>query len=354
MTKKQKILIVGAGIVGASIAYNLSKKDMDVTLVESHLKAGCEVTEKSFAWINPSRLVLSSFEQLYGRSLLEYQILEREIPELKVNWTGALSWGNVSNINKSHIQKINRQQLLELEPNLKESPEEATYAFKEGALDPYVLTNLLVKRAKENGANILFDTKVTQIKKEGSKVVGALTSKGYIESDIIILATGAAVPELTKPLGFDVPIDSSPAIIIQMNSPKKLIHTLISNSRFEARQLSDNTLIAAEDYLEKYGENGPEEIGKRAFETLRDALKGGEYLKLDSIKVGMRPMPKDGYPIVGFHEQIKGLYLAVMHSAITLSPVIGRLIAKEIEDNVQLEELENCRISRFHSIINNH
>ncbi len=43
-------------------------------------------------------------------------------------------------------------------------------------------------------------------------------------------------------------------------------------------------------------------------------------------------MPKDGYPIVGFHDQIKGLYIAVMHSTITLSPVISKLIAKEIVD----------------------
>jgi len=54
LTKKQKVIIVGAGIVGASIAYNLSKKNQDVTLVESHSKAGCGVTTTSFAWINPS------------------------------------------------------------------------------------------------------------------------------------------------------------------------------------------------------------------------------------------------------------------------------------------------------------
>ncbi|MGE7093253.1 hypothetical protein ACQKII_17730 [Lysinibacillus sp. NPDC048646] len=59
-------------------------------------------------------------------------------------------------------------------------------------------------------------------------------------------------------------------------------------------------------------------------------------------------MPKDGYPIVGFHDQVKGLYLAVMHSAITLSPVISRLIAKEIMDNVQLEDLESCTLSMFY------
>ncbi|MBD8520501.1 FAD-dependent oxidoreductase [Lysinibacillus sp. FSL R7-0073] len=350
MTKKQKIIIVGAGIVGASIAYNLSKKNQDVTLVESHSKAGCGVTSTSFAWINPSGRVPDTFQHLYDGSLAEYHVLEKEIPELKVDWNGSLSWGIPVNIHKSYIETITRQQISDLEPHLKEYPKEALYAFKEGAIDPNILTNLLVKKAQENGVNILFDTKVTQIKKEDAKVVGIHTSKGFIESDVIVLATGTTLPELCKPLSIDVPVEASPSIIIRMKSPRKLIHTLISNSRFEARQLSDTTIIAAEDYLDDHGENGPEEVGRRAFDTLRNDLKKGEYLELESIQVGERPMPKDGYPIVGFHDQIKGLYLAVMHSAITLSPVISRLVAKEIVDNVQLEELEGCRLSRFYPI----
>lgn len=58
-------------------------------------------------------------------------------------------------------------------------------------------------------------------------------------------------------------------------------------------------------------------------------------------------MPEDGYPIVGFHDQIKGLYLTVMHSAITLAPIISRLAANEIINNVQMKELESCRLIRF-------
>ncbi|MEY9977635.1 hypothetical protein [Lysinibacillus sp. RC79] len=119
---------------------------------------------------------------------------------------------------------------------------------------------------------------------------------------------------------------------------------------FNARQLSDTTLIAAEDYLDDHGENGPEEVGKRAFETLRNDLKEGEHLELDYIQVGMHPTPKDGYPIVGFHDQIKGLHIASMHSAITLSPVISKLIAKEIVHNVRLEKLESCQLSRFYPV----
>lgn len=236
---------------------------------------------------------------------------------------------------------------MELEPNLREYPKESIFAHEEGAVDPILTTKLLVKKAKENGANVLFNTKVMQIKKESSEVVGVYTSSGFIASDVIVLATGAALPELCKPLGFNVPVAPSPSIIIRMKSKEKLIHTLISNSKFEARQLTNDTLIAAEDYIDDSEENGPEAIGKRAFEILRHHLRGGENLELESIRVGMRPMPEDGYPIVGFHDQIRGLYLVVMHSAITLAPIVSCLVANEIIDNVQMKELESCRLSRF-------
>lgn len=115
-----------------------------------------------------------------------------------------------------------------------------------------------------------------------------------------------------------------------MNSKEKLIHKLISNQQFEARQPTSDTLIAAEDYIDESEENGPEAVGKRAFETLRHSLKGGENLTLESIRVGMRPIPEDGYPIVGFHDQIQGLYLAVMHAAIALPPFVSRLDRKSV------------------------
>ncbi|MGG1662104.1 NAD(P)/FAD-dependent oxidoreductase [Brevibacillus sp. NRS-1366] len=347
MQDKQKIVVVGAGIVGAAMTYHLSKRNQEVTLIERNPTAACEVTDKSFAWINPSGRVFKNSLPLYDATLAEYHTLEKELPDLNVNWHGALTWGVPINTEESHIQKLNRQQIIELEPNLKEYPQEAMFANKEGALDPVYTTNLFIKKAEENGANVRYDTKVTQLIKDGSGVVGVHTSNGFIKSDVIVLAAGTALPGLCRPLGIDVPVAPSPSIIIRMKSNKKLIHTLISNQQFEARHLTNETLIAAEDYIDESEENGPEAIGKRAFEIIRHNLKGGENLRLEHIKVGMRPMPHDGYPIVGFHDQIKGLYLAVMHSAITLAPLVSRLAANEIVENVRIQEFESWRLSRF-------
>lgn len=346
-TKKEKILVIGAGFVGAAMTYHLSKQNKNVTLIESNVGAASEATEKSFAWINPAGRVFGKSRPLYDAVLDAYHALEKELPDLNVNWHGALTWGVSANIEESHVHRLNRDQIIELEPNLKEYPEEAIFAHKEGALDPVFATNLFIKKAEENGATVLFNSKAIQIIKEGSKVVGVQTSDCFIEADIIVLAAGTAVPELCRPLGIEVPVAPSPCILIRMNSKEKLIHSLISNQQFEARQPTSDTLLAAEDYIDESEENGPEAVGKRAFETLRHSLKGGKNLTLESIRVGMRPMPADGYPIVGFHDQIQGLYLAVMHAAIALAPFVSRLAAKEINENVQMDDLNSWRLSRF-------
>lgn len=58
-------------------------------------------------------------------------------------------------------------------------------------------------------------------------------------------------------------------------------------------------------------------------------------------------MPADGEPIVGPVADVPGLYLAVMHSAVTLAPAVGRLVARELVDGTVEPTLTRCRPDRF-------
>jgi len=58
-------------------------------------------------------------------------------------------------------------------------------------------------------------------------------------------------------------------------------------------------------------------------------------------------MPADGLPIIGSLPGLPGCYIAVMHSAVTLAPAAGRLVADELIDALDPEELQGVRPNRF-------
>jgi hypothetical protein len=65
------------------------------------------------------------------------------------------------------------------------------------------------------------------------------------------------------------------------------------------------------------------------------------------MTLGHRVLPQDGFPIVGFPERRPNLYIAALHSAMTMGPIIGQLAAMEILDGVEVDLFAPYRLSRF-------
>ena len=85
-------MVVGAGIVGASVAYHAARAGAVVTLVDAG-RPGAGVTADSFAWIGASGVRTGPAAGLRATATEEYRRLEAELPGLPVTWSGSLSWG---------------------------------------------------------------------------------------------------------------------------------------------------------------------------------------------------------------------------------------------------------------------
>ena len=72
-----------------------------------------------------------------------------------------------------------------------------------------------------------------------------------------------------------------------------------------------------------------------------------EGAAVEPVPVGYRPMPIDGMPVLGYARAVPNLYVALMHSGITLAPLIGELAAMEILDNARIDLLDHYRPERF-------
>ena len=84
-------MVVGAGIIGAAIAYRLARRGASVTLVERHRPAAA-VTSKAFAWINVTHGLAEPYARLRQLALHEYRVLDGDLNgALRVDWCGALT-----------------------------------------------------------------------------------------------------------------------------------------------------------------------------------------------------------------------------------------------------------------------
>lgn len=87
----------------------------------------------------------------------------------------------------------------------------------------------------------------------------------------------------------------------------------------ELRQAADSRLVIAADF-----EDDAETAAHATFARAIAMVRGVGALTLDRHQVGLRPIPPDGFPIVGAVPGVPGLHVAVMHSGVTLAPAVGR------------------------------
>lgn len=331
------LIVVGAGVVGASVAYHAARAGAAVTLVDAG-QPGAGVTADSFAWIGASGARTGPAAALRATATEEYRRLEAELPGLPVSWSGSLSWGAVDDppVAGPGQEVVDAATVAMLEPALGHLPEWAVWAPGDGAVDPVGVTERLVAGARAHGAQVRQDTPATAVRLGAAgRVVGVETAAGPLSGATVVLTAGVATAALCAPVGIRVPVDASPTTLVRLRAPAGLVRTVVSTADFDLRQVAPDLLVAAAD------------SPGRALAAVRSGFTGAADVELLASRVGARPMPSDGEPIVGAAEELSGLYVAVLHSAVTLAPAVGRLVARELVDGVLEPLLAGCRLGRF-------
>lgn len=356
--KPPHIIVIGAGIVGASVAYHLVRQQAQVTLLDQATHMATAVTANSFAWLNTGYGQAEAVVAFRQAVLVEWHRVEAELRgRLAIEWSGALSWfaDAPATEHLAHqlllagypVHLLTAAQVRALEPHLQAVPAHALFAPKEGALDARRASEVLLQAAQEAGATVQLDNEVRSLLTSDSRVEGVVTATGPLRADLVVLAAGATSAELARPLGLTLPLAKSPAILLQFHTPQRFVQRVVSTPEWEIRAASPTQLIAAADYVAESGANSPSAIAQRTLRSLQAQWHGTEHLRLEQVAVGQRPMPLDGLPIVGHVAGVDGLYLASMHAGVTLAALVGRLAATEIVRQQEQALLASYRLTRF-------
>ncbi|MCH7744871.1 MAG: FAD-binding oxidoreductase [Chloroflexi bacterium] len=372
---KLRVVVVGAGIVGATIAFNLSLRDVDVTIVDSR-QPGDGASGHSFAWLNSFGKEPADYHLLNRRSMDMWDRLARRLgSDIGLHWGGELRWESTSEGAEGLRKRvkrlqglgyptriINEDEMLRIEPGL--SPGNVTaveFSSIDGRVDPPMVARVCLDRASALGASVRVDTPVTGLSSTGNGNGGIVvnsvqTADGDIPCDVVVLAAGVGTTELAAMVGLNVPQEVSPGVVIRTDPRPRVIDNVsvlyappisADYPEIHMRQNADGTLMIGEGSQESLNRDDSQkhadDLLKRAIHFL-PALDGAKAIP---VPVGYRPMPTDGLPILGFTKAAPNLYIALMHSGVTLAPIVGEMSVLEIVDGARIEMLDSYRFERF-------
>lgn len=243
------------------------------------------------------------------------------------------------------MRVVSRVEAREQEPSLRQPPDQSVYSAIEGSVPPLQTARLLLDRAATRGAVIHTDT-VLALTVDRGRATGVRTPSGFIQVDEVILAAGEASEALSADVGVVLPMANLAGFLAQSVPRPPLLHGIVLAPRVHMRQCVDGRIVVGWDFGSSAAPDDPDHEAEKLIGVARELLMDDD-LCLERFTLGVRPIPADGLPVIGPAPGLPGLYLAVMHSGITLAPLVGRLSAEEIVDGHALDVLEPYRLDRF-------
>ena len=217
MTKPTDVLIIGGGITGLSVARELSRYNVHVTLVEKEADVGWGQTKASYAIRHPgARWAPGTLAQQMiaeGNRLMEQLIEDLDI-EFKRSGELVLAFSkeeleslktmkrHAEHIQVEGLEIIGNSEIRRLEPNVNPAAVAALYMPSAGIFNPFNLVSAFFENARENGVDMMMDTRVKGILSERNKFI-VETSRGEIRADYIVNAAGLFAEEIAGMAGID-------------------------------------------------------------------------------------------------------------------------------------------------------
>ena len=330
------------------MAFRLSERGAEVVLVDG-AEPGSGTTSTSFAWVNANNKLPREYFELNLAGMREHERLHDEIGGGWLHPTGNLiqakeedqdtlerrverlrSWSYAAEL----LPASTVNEKLEPEAVFPDPETRVAYFPEESWVDAPCLTRTLVQAARRNGALTLIGNAAQDIEvgDEGARL--RLENGDTVHADAVVNAAGARAASVAQKVGRKLPLDVFRGLLIRVAIPgeplRRLMHTPLVNVRPDGPGyvLLHHDSVDAKLTYDFAGMEDPLcaellERARRVFPALAEA-------EVVEARFGLRPVPADGHSCVGALSEVPGYYEAVTHSGVTLGPIVGWLLAREI------------------------
>jgi len=356
MTETAEAVIIGGGIVGASVAYHLAEAGCtNVLIIEKEAHPGSGSTAKSAGGVRaqfatPINIqmslysidVFSRFEEITGQTAgykdhgyLFVATNQSHLDALKSNRQQQQKHG------LTNVDLLTREDILKIVPQLSaDDVVGGTHCQTDGFVDPYSVMTGFLKRAKSRGVRLWLETEVTGIELEHGKVSAVVTSRGRVATRAVVNAAGPWAALVARMAGVDIPVQPLKRQIVKTEAfdklPPRLPMVIDMSNGFHFRREGESVLMAWLDPDEPYGFRTDfdydfiEKVLPKACRRV-PAFADAE-VNPRRCWAGMYEVTPDHHPIIGPAPGVEGLFLVngfsghgVMHS-----PASGRIASELI------------------------
>jgi glycine/D-amino acid oxidase-like deaminating enzyme len=371
------LVIIGSGIIGATLAWNLRDSGMDVSLID-RAEPGAATTTCSYAWMNASSKVRLNYPLEYAefsvRGALDPYRLANDIPSGWLHPTGNLELVAAHNADRLAVDvgrlldlgypvvQLDHAQLIQRHPQLAVAAGTVGAWYPtEGWIDGQALVADIVGRLCGGTFDSIRDEAVDFVidRESGEITTVRLGSGRDIATRQVVLAAGAWTADLAAVAGVDVPMRARtdakvPGLVIKLTAPESGLEHPIMGDGFLVRPHRGGEAVLCGDAHGTLLSIGMPQVevtraARRLLDAAARALPVLEECRIISARIGVRALTGDGKPIVGWCPGVPNLYVVATHSGISLAPTIGRLVAQEIRTRSREAELEPFRLARFSS-----
>ena len=374
------MVIVGGGIIGASVAFHLAERGMRPLVCERReLAAGSSGACDGLIFLQSKkpglhlRLALESqrrIEALRARLPLGFEYVRcggLVVIGGEAEHAAMARYAAAQHHSGLDVRLVDGREARRLEPALADDVSAAAYSPLDGQVNPIRLTLALAAGARRAGARIMVRTEVLGFERQAGAVSAVATSRGTIRTRTVVLAAGAHTPRLAAMLGLDLPIRPRRGQLLVTEPLAPLLRHCLLSARYIAVKY-DPSLAGGQEASVSMEQTAR---GNLLIGSTREFVGYNRHTSVDGIQsiaagaarmvpalaavrvirafAGLRPWTPDGLPLLGPVPGVPGLVLAAGHEGdgIALSAVTGALIAEQIATGRPHIDLEAFSPARF-------